>query len=211
MRCLCLIRKWRFCPRIKSLADGKVTKELIRCNDWRGDEQDQDQDPDPDPDPDPPVPEVDFWSQLVALHTQQGGEADTQDTGNKPVAKQQNTLENYGFSGGRKEDAKVVSRKRSRRKGGSSGTPKLEKFGFGIKETSMISQGAPGASRSAPKGAGGGGEGAGGEVQGGEGGEVLSKERQRRRTGNGSPRAQGSAMDRAKTKKRKKMDDSKQN
>ena len=105
----------------------------------------------------------------------------------------------------------MISRKRSRRKDGSSGTPKLERFGFRLKETSMISQGAPGASRSAPKGAGGGGEGAGGEVQGGEGGEVLSKESHRIRIENGSPKAQGSAMDRTKTRKRKKMDDPKQN
>ena len=31
LRCRCLIRRWKFCPKIKGMAGGRVTPNLLRC------------------------------------------------------------------------------------------------------------------------------------------------------------------------------------
>ena len=42
LHCRCLIRKWKFCSHIKTLAGGRVTPQLVKCTEndkggkWRG-------------------------------------------------------------------------------------------------------------------------------------------------------------------------------
>ena len=39
--CRCLIRKWKFCTKIKELAGGRVTPSLLKCNEEGGEQKDK--------------------------------------------------------------------------------------------------------------------------------------------------------------------------
>ena len=38
LRCRCIIRKWKFCPRIRDLAGGRVTPALLKCREDKEEE-----------------------------------------------------------------------------------------------------------------------------------------------------------------------------
>ena len=35
INCLCLIRKWRFCPRIKEIANGRITPDMLKARNMK--------------------------------------------------------------------------------------------------------------------------------------------------------------------------------